>query len=317
MGISAQMNATTVLSPRERERKKSAQQRAEDVIYTLNHTITCIGLTDFLIMPALRGLGVNIGHTHGAHETAGNHAHGHGHDHGHHNHGAHADCGHAGHAHSSAAVPFWKRVWRSAGHWFVGEGVGDVGAAFVTICVQRFAPSVMDAIRGVIEPVAGNFFRRGATRAAHKWADRHGLAYDSQEVVDRAQELYRYEMQHLPQMAVWTASSIALHYAVMRKFEKMSVVEFGKQKAAGAGITAAIVFGARALAPDKAHRWDETAGKKVVMPLTKKFGKLFGIDERDVDEYHARMGDQAPRNWAQRVRADALANPEPTASRSA
>lgn len=302
MSLAAELNSTTVLTPRERERQKTAQQRAEDVIYTLNHTFTCLLATDLLIAPVLRAFGMNIGHSHGEHGC----------DHGHLTHHHNHKHNHDTHDHAHPKPGLWQRIkhevgnaakWRSAKHWFYGEFIGDVGAAIVTIPVQRFLPGLMDGIRRVIEPVAGGFFHRGATRASHKWADQHGLNYNNQEVVDRAQKIYEYEMRHLPQMAMWTLSSIGLHYGAMRFFEKISMADFARQKAATAAITAAVVFGARAMAPDKAHWWDETAGKYVVLPLTKKVGKLFGVKDRDVDDYHARqINDTMPKAWADRVK---------------
>lgn len=357
MGLAAQLNSTTVLTPREREQRKSAQQRAEDVIYTLNHTFTCLTLTDLLIVPILRGFGMNIGHGHGpeAPKTGGSRwvdttpstptegKYG-----GFKPIGCEPDCGDTGHKHGGLfskepptpsgywthepAVPraplrtrIWGEIkhafghfsWRGARNWFVGEAIGDVGAAFVTIPVQRFFPGLMEGIRHVIEPAVGGFFRRGATRAANKWADKHELAHDNQEVVERAHEMYEYEMRHLPQMAMWTLSSIGLHFGVMKFLEKeMTVGQFARQKAATSAITAGLVFGVRALSPDKAHKWDETAGRHVVVPLTKSVGKLFGVKERDVDDYHARQREAAtPKSWASRVKDSAA--PAPEAVRSA
>lgn len=374
MGLAAQLNNTTVLTPREQERKKTAQQKAEDIIYTLNHTITCLLATDLLIVPILRGLGVNIGHGLSMDEQkvavtktvqtteaaksppkpdskpkagglfsgllSGERKEGLGritHDPESCNDPTHGHYASAGRARTTtrsyttqARKPFVQRVmaeikhalshysWRHAGNWFVGEALGDVGGAVVTIPVQRFAPGLMSGIRRMLEPFAGGFLERGANRAAHKWADRHGLSYDHKDVVDRAQQTYEYEMRHLPQMAVWTLSSIGIHYGVMRRLEKISIGDFTRQKAATAGITAALVFGARALAPDKAHKWDETVGRRVVLPVTKKVGKLFGIEASDVDEYHARQqnADNAPQSWTNRVRESA-SGPVPETARSA
>ena len=311
MGLTAQLSNFTTLTPPEmsgrdsaaaRERHKSMQQRAEDIIYTLNHTFTCLSLTDFAIMPSLYAVtGGRIGHP---------------------LHHSHADacsayqCADPEHAtkkklftdlikqEAAEQESAWKRFWKKAGHWMVGEAIGDVGGAAVTIGVQRLFPGFMEGMRSLIEPVAGGFFRRGATHAAHKWADKHGMDYNSDEVVNRAQELYDYEMRHLPQMGVWTVSSVLLHYGVMKKLENITVADFTKQKVVGAAITAGLVFGARAFAPDKAHKWDETAGRHVVVPLTKKVGKLFGVEEHEVDAYHEnqRRKDEAPKRWAERVK---------------
>jgi hypothetical protein len=348
MSLSAQLNATTVLTPKEREHNKSAQQKAEDVIYTLNHALTCLSITDFVIAPAIGwmtqewfGKRVDIcGHDH-SHDTVptasapasalapaptpqppakptgglfGGGGDGSGNPKYKHfcaepncSDPAHAQPNKAAATHAPAAAfaataaPQTTALKR-ASNWFIGEALGDVGAVLVTIPVQRYFPGFMSGLRHAMEPLVGGLFKKGAERASHKWADKHGLRHDSQEVVDRAQTLYEYELSHLPQMAVWTAASVGINYGVMRTLDhSLTLGTFTKGKAIGSAVTAALVFGTRAIAPDKAHKWDETAGKHVIVPLTKKVGKIFGVEERDVDDYHARRSEDAARNWVEKV----------------
>ncbi len=345
MSLSAQLNATTALTPKAQERSKSAQQKAEDVIYTLNHALTCLSITDFVIAPTIGwmsqewfGKRVDIcGHEHahdvvtaspatasapaptpqptakptgglfgGGGDGSGNPAYKHL--------CAEPNCSDSAHAlpnkaaatHSPAAATTAATqtgALKRARNWFVGEALGDVGAVLVTIPVQRYFPGFMSGLRHAMEPLVGGLFKKGAERASHKWADKHGLNYDSKEVVDRAQTLYEYELSHLPQMAVWTAASVGINYGVMRALDhSLTLGTFTKGKAIGSAVTAALVFGTRAFVPDKAHRWDETAGKHVIVPLTKKVGKIFGIEERDVDDYHARRSEAAPRQWVDKVK---------------
>lgn len=363
MNLNAHLcNFTTLTAPElssadssaARERRKTAQQRAEDFMYIGNHTATCLTFTDLLIVPVLRGLGMNIGHAH--HDAPTNNGGGttywkdttpeptgNGTLHNPNN------CTIPGHKHGvkfptttghyeyvpgiggGVRPPIGKRIWgeikhafghfswRGARNWFVGEAIGDVGAMVVTIPVQRVLPGVMDSMRSVLEPVAGGFFRRGAKSAANRWADKHGMARDSQEVVDRARELYEYEMRHLPQMAVWTLSSIGLHYGVMRFLERdITVGQFARQKAATSAITAGLVFGARAMSPDRAHKWDQTMGGKVVVPITKKIGRVFGVEERDVDDFHRRQAEQEnkPSSWTNKVSQPASAEAAQSAARA-
>lgn len=259
------------MTPAELEANKSRQHKAEDVIYTLNHAVTCLGVTDTMVGPAIgalsqRWLGKRIdlcGHD--------DHEHDHGYEgHDHHDHGP-------------------KSFWRSLKSWVIGEAVGDLGAVPFTIGVQRLAPSFMHGLRRLMEPAVGGVFHRRAVSSAESWADQHGIARDAEECVARAEKYYNYEMEHLPQMAVWTVASVGINFGTMKLITpEMPVNAFVKGKALGAATTAALVFGARASSPATAHWWDETVGKNIVVPVTKKVGGLFGINAKDVDDFHAR-----------------------------
>ncbi len=403
-------------SPAAREHRKSMQQRAEDFIYTLNHAVTCLSLTDFLIAPFFASVfGWNIcghGHDHskdGGHGSSGGsaysgassaHVHGPG-------------CGHdvnlsnftrssqSGESTLRASIPqniamhpispealraqgnattaaqdrarleallqgkgihippsheatpeimgppkpphlqqpqpavatptppepktFWEKTkaqWSKAQastmeylkkhypnfkEWFIGEAVGDLGAVPVTLAVQHFTPGIMTGIQHGLEPIVGRLMRARAEKAAARWADSNGIARDARDVVDHAESLYQYEIRHLPQMAMWTLSSCAINYGVMKyRNPAMELATFTKGKVAGAAITAGLVFGTRTLAPEAAHRWDETMGRRVVVPVTKKVGRIFGIEEKEVDAQHEKHhGTAAPTkpasNWADKL----------------
>lgn len=285
---------TTALHAAPNEHDKSDQQRAEDVIYTLNHALTCLSITDTLVAPAIGAMSEKwfgkrvevCGHDH-AHDD--HHGHSHGHD-------MHAE------QRSNELRPLWKR----AGDWIIGEAVGDLGAVGFTIGAQRLFPGVMSGIRHGLEPVLGGMFRRGAERAAVSWGEKNGLEKSDPAIANRAQELYQYEMNHLPQMAVWTVSSVGINYATMWGMNQwrnhrtgvesdFNLWKFTKGKSLGAAVTAGLVMGARALAPNAAHGWDQSAGKHVVVPLTKILGKPFGVRTEDVDKFNEkRSGEDTP-----------------------
>lgn len=307
----AQAAATTALTPvpltpAEREAKKSAQHKAEDVIYTLNHAITCLGISDTLVTPAIGGVLSAI---------SGKHVHiGCGQDHGHENpfllnfwkkdywketwQGIKASTENV--RANFWTKPFWKNLWAHSKTWMFSEVVGDVGAVPVAVAAQRFAPGFMHGLRRLMEPAVGGIFKRRAEASARNWGTAQGFAPDSQKVVDRAQELYEYEVSHLPQMAVWTAASVGMNFGTMKLLErnpntpKTSLSTFVKGKALGAAVTAGLVFGARAFSPSTAHAWDETVGKNVILPVTKKIGHLFGVDPEHVDAFHAKNSQAVP-----------------------
>lgn len=278
---------SSALTPVEREEAKTAQQKAEDVMYTLNHAITCLSVTDTVIAPTVATM---------SEKWFGKRVNLCGHDHDHHDHHDHHKHDHA------EKKPFFKRL----GNWMIGEVAGDVGAVLPTVLMQRFTPGVMNGIRSALEPMVGGFFRRGTQRAAENWGIKNNLAADDQAVVDRAQELYEYEVSHLPQMAVWTLSSVLINFGVMKfRDRNLAFKEFIGPKAAGAAVTAGLVVSARALSPNGAHSWDQTMGHHVVAPLTKLIGKPFGVKEEDVERFaKKRAGDDRPQ-WQGRLQEKA------------
>lgn len=327
---------STVLSPAQIERSKTRQEKAEDIIYTLNHSITCLSITDTVGL----GLAANAFNL----VTGGNLKIEHDHNTGYgplnwlwdRMQGKHKDSAHVAAIHhkedhriahelehaaehmaedikagrkpiihpdpaykltpeegfGSAA----KKFWNNSKKWLIAEAVGDLGSVPVTIALQRYAPGFMQSVRNMIEPVIGGSFRRNTQRAAENWGKAHGKAANSQEVKEYAHELYEYEMKHMPQMAVWTVSSVGLNFAAMhafhhinpRQFERTSMKEFALVKGLGAAMTAGLVLGVRGLTPGGAHKWDQSVGKHVVVPITKAVGSLVGVESKDVDDFQKR-----------------------------
>ena len=318
---------STILSPQahmppeEVERQKTNQQKAEDWIYTFNHSFTCLGFTDTFGLTmaansanAIKGLftgtkgdlRIDHDHDHGygawdwfrdrvsgkhrdkdyvhkIHHAENDRIKGdHGHDHHHHDHSGHNHTSHEHHHHDhnhpdpapkltpeSGAGEAAGKFWNTSKRWLAAEAVGDIGAVPFTIALQRLTPGFMEKVRGVIEPVIGGAFRTNTQRAAENWGSSHGFNADSKEVKDRSHEIYEYEMKHIPQMAIWTVSSIGLNYGAMhvfhkinpRQFENTTMKEFALVKGLGATITAGVVLLIRGVIPGGAHKWDQTVGK--------------------------------------------------------
>jgi len=104
--------------------------------------------------------------------------------------------------------------------WMIGEGVGDFVAVPVTVAIQNHAPRMVNGVRKVMETSFGWAFKKSARREARVWARENAVAADSKEAKDKEQEIYRYELEHLPQAAVWTATSMALNIATQKVAHK-------------------------------------------------------------------------------------------------
>ena len=312
----AAIRNSTALTPAQVEKAKTPQQKAWDWIYSLNHSATCLLITDMfglsMAANAYNSIAKNKWHVEED-------------DHGY---SAlswvwdnltkkHKDPAHvakiAGEEESriadalaeeatfcapkltptSSGKEAFSKFGKTSSRWLISEAIGDLGAVPFTIFLQRKCPAFMDQIRKGIEWSMGGVFRRTTTRSAENWGQKHGFAKDSEEVHGRQKELYDYEISHMPQMAVWTVSSVLLNYAAMEglhamkptNFEKPNLKEFAAVKGAGAAMTAGLVLSIRGLTPGGAHWWDRTMGKHVIMPVTKVLGSLVGIGSADVDAF--------------------------------
>ncbi|MEZ5691864.1 MAG: hypothetical protein R3D71_09415 [Rickettsiales bacterium] len=166
----------------------------------------------------------------------------------------------------------------------IGEFAGDFGAVPITIAMQRILPSVMQKIRKLAEPIVGDIFYFGAEQGAKHWAEEHGVNLKSKEYKNRVDSIYNYEMEHLPQAVVWSASAAGLNVAIMKHLDKtIPMWKLLTAKAGGSVGTAALVMGGRSLFPRQAYKVDKFTSEHVFIPATKSFGKMFGIDSKDVD----------------------------------
>lgn len=327
-----------VLSPAEYEAAKTEAQRAEDIAYTINHSVYCT-ITDFINPPVnaatdgyLRWLIPGCGHDH-----SGDHAHDHGHNHGptcNHDHGSHsqshgsghvhsASCNHGhahghgqGHAHGTVPKSRWDRVKLASKQAFSkerfiqyvkGEFIGDFGAVPLTIATQRTFPTAMDGLRKLSEPIIGPVFQWGVERSSKKWALQKGIDLDSPEYKTHVKDVYEHEMRHFPQAIAWTGYSLGLNVAYQMHADKSPIPTWNKLALktgtvlSGILITAGVVVAARALAPHKMREIDKWSSDKVILPVTKGVSKVFGVDENAVDRMVENQEKLDHGNWAERV----------------
>lgn len=290
------------------EEKKSKEQKAEDIAYTLNHSIYCT-LTDFLNPPVnaatdgyLRWLIPGCGHDHSA--------------------DGHEGCSH-GHFHPSPELSRMERTKQAFKASFSkerliqytkGEFIGDFASVPITIFIQRNFPNLMNGLRKICEPIVGGLFKWGVEKDAKKWANAEHISLDSAEYKNRVEKDYEYEMNHVPQAAVWTASSLGLNTAYQMwadksnlPFEKKLLLK-SSSVLSGVLVTAGVVVAARVFAPHAMHNFDKKVSENAILPATKAIGSLFGITEEDVDrmqENHQKMKNE---KWQDRVISNEKSN---------
>lgn len=284
---------------REKEAQKTRDERAEDLAYTINHSLYCT-LTDFINPPInaatdgyLRWLIPGCGHDH-SHDGHGHHYHGHCEVNIHDPHG-HIGCSHSHHheptrwekVKTASRQAFSKeRFWQYA----KGEFIGDFGAVPITIGMQRLFPDVMQKVRHITEPVMGILFRFGVEQSSKRWAKARGVDMASEVYKKHVEAVYEHEMSHFPQAVVWTGASLGLNVAYQMHADKCTHTPFFSKLAlkstsvlSGVLVTAGMVIMARMLAPHKVREFDQWTSKQVILPTTKAVGKIFGVTEDDVD----------------------------------
>jgi len=301
------MKSFTHNSAAEREASKTQAERAEDVAYTLNHAVSC-SVTDVLIQPpigawvqevaehgklpdSLRWI-PRIFESHDHHGGEGKHDEGN-HHHDEHCHEEHHDHdSHDNHAHGTGFL-------KHAGHWFLGEAAGDVGAVPLTILVQRHAPGFMHGLRKALEPAAGPFFRKGAHRDAGKWARQRGILVNGPEAKERENMIYEHEISHLPQAVVWNMFSVPINLATQKiSGSKASWGVLVTGKVFGSVISNGLLIGGRVIAPESFERWDRFSSKHAVVPLAKAVSGVFGVDKKAIEREAAQETDD---KWSGRV----------------
>lgn len=303
MVTNEQLETTTALTPAELERRKSAEERAQDVAYTINHALSC-GVTDAFIQAPISEWVVRQGAKGGGFSKLfqgldrffEKHDHAHDdHPHGEHyeHHASHADHphedGHRHHAetHTSPALHVHKKgIWHGMSHWLQGEAVGDIGGIVPTILLQRHVPGFMHGLRTILEPVAGWAFRSGAKRDAHHWASKNGFAPDSPETIAKEKALYEHEVSHLPQAVMWNMFSIPINLFTQKKILKSNYTwgELIVGKTFGSLFSNTVLIGTRALAPEAVHKWDTFNSDHVIKPTSRVIGSMFGVDHKTMDE---------------------------------
>jgi hypothetical protein len=315
-------HGTGTLSPKEREAQKTKEERAEDIAYTINHSLACTA-TDFinpviatLTEGRIKGVG-GCGHDHSGDHGHHDHAHDH-HDHTHkHSHaGTHSITEDL--AHSAQKEHWWNKLsWGKFKNslktsfnkerlldWAKGEFIGDFGAILPTIAMQRWCPSVMDRIRKITEPVAGPLFRFGAERSAKQWAKKNAVAQESQDYKDHVDAVYEHEISHLPQAVMWTAFSLALNVGYQKyKDAARPLSNLLLSALTGITVTAGLVVGTRALAPHKVRQFDQFTSRNVFLPATKTVGSIFGVDSKDVERMAGKNKDTQDTGWTGRAKA--------------
>jgi hypothetical protein len=281
------MNKSETLTPKERESQKTADERSEDVAYTINHSLACL-TSDFVTNPIVGGLTqkwlgkrYQIGGC--GHDHSGDHDHDH-HDHEHHDHEYH---------HHSHGI---------FGHTVIGEIAGDFAAVPLTIAFQRYAPGFMNLIRNITEPVLGWMFKNGANRSAKAWAKDNQVDIQSDAFKEKAAQIYEHEVQHLPQAVMWTASSMVINILTQKlSGNKNPVWQIAAGTASGVAVTAGLVVGARAVAPETAHKWDRFTSQKLFLPATKAVGKVFGVKEEAVNRMIEKEKSLEGSSWSNRM----------------
>jgi hypothetical protein len=275
---------------------------AEDVAYTLNHSLYCI-FSDF-INPVI-GAATDNKLSWMFPGCGQNHVHG------------------AGCSHKPPIDPSLSRLEKvkleakymvssdKLKHYFQGEFLGDLAAVPLTVGVQYLFPDFMRGLEKLAEPVVRPVIANSAARAARTYAKEHGIAEGSESYEAHKQKVYDYELRHFPQAMVWTASSFGLNTAYQVMVDKTPMPLENKMLIKGASVlsgvlmTAAAVSGARTLMPNRMEAVDgwthERLDKYVLNPAHHLVHTVFGSKTTDGATPNVR-------SWQSRVEGEVSAD---------
>mgnify|MGYP000170839661 CR=1 FL=1 len=243
----------TIEQARAREAAKTSLEKGQDFAYTLNHMFACFSF-DFAIIPLFGSMTQKLIGKSLTPDMLED---------------KYADPSHKEEGHGLA--------------WLAGELVGDIGAVPVTLAMQRYFPGFMQGIQTATQPLLGPIFRHGADKRARKWALEQGIALDDPRVKAKADEVFQYEVDHLPQAFTWTASSIAINIASQRWMfgnNHVPLWVLGVSKGVATAASAVALLGARSLFPDVVHKSDTWASKHIIQPSMRALGLKMGGAEK-------------------------------------
>ena len=241
-----------------------------------------------------------------------------GHDHsndgGHHVHGPNCN-----HAHEAAAGSRMERTKKAFCNSFSkkrlisyckGEFIGDFGAIPVTMIEEKLCPDFVVGLRKVSEPLVGPVFKWGVERDSKSWAKKNNLDADALQVRERADKLYTYEMEHFPEAVLWTGNALALNTAYQMCVDKShmplpnKLLLHSTSVLTGVVVTAGVVVAARALMPDRMHRFEEWMTKNVTLPPMMVAGRTIGIDQNIMENAAQQHMEHSSGEWVDRLADD-------------
>ena len=278
--------------PADKEKKKTPQQKAEDISYTINHAIVC-GMVDLGVLPFSHDIehfldkkGVTPAIKKGIMKVI---TLGHPDDH------DHGGGGCSAHPKGSAEARKNDRMAHLK-EYFKGEVYGDFGAVFATVGIQRFAPGFMEKINKTFEPAIKPLFMWNAKRSATYWARSNNLPISGEEYERKVEQLYKHERDHFAQALVWTLTSSALNIGIqsrssLRKKELGQsfldvLVNVGTTNSIKAGAVFTAVVGGRAVAPQTAKNIDGFTSTHIFAPVVNTVGGIFGLEYKPEPHIH-------------------------------
>ena len=189
------------------------------------------------------------------------------------------------------------------GKALLAELVGDFGSVPVAVAAQRYAPEAMQVVEDALEPIVGKAFKNSAIKATNRWAEQYGIAYNSKAYKQHVEEIYDHEISHLPQAVLWTFSSIAINVLTQRA---VGVTKPWRSMIAGKAGSVMLVSGAilsaRMFSPKFTRTLDKWTTKNIVAPSTRHVGKVMGISEEAIENVLEEQNDVKPANWEQRTK---------------
>jgi hypothetical protein len=193
---------------------------------------------------------------------------------------------------------------RPTGSTWIGEFVGDTGAFFAFLGVQRFIPSVTNGLKKATRAMFNRSLEKSAKGHLRHWAREHNVAEGSPEYKAKMEEWKEFQADNIAKSSVITASSVGLNVLTQKALSnthKLSVIFLAK--VAGAAITMASMLGLRFAVPKSTQQLDKELSERYFTPLIRKTQKILDVEpekERHHKHHHREKKSHARREEARR-----------------
>jgi hypothetical protein len=168
-------------------------------------------------------------------------------------------------------------------HTWGGEIIGDSAAFFAFLGVRRYAPGMIDAIKGTVRATGDGVLDKLGKRSLRAWAQENGVSQDSPEYKLQMEEWKEFQADNIAKSSIITGSSVVLNVATQKAMGNSHTLGvITASKVVGAAITMASMLGLRYFVPKTTKQLDDELNERYFTPAIRATQKAFGAEQVDM-----------------------------------